>query len=175
MIRPELRQWAEPAAALLVMAGAIWLGFLGGWFFAALGLAGAFVAAIWLLDSLRRRRFRRQIAAPGLVELDEGAIRYYGARELGGQIALRDLVEIRLIRVSGQVCWRLRSADGQALLVPVDAAGAERMADAFAALPAMNMGRMAAAMAAVDGDMPGMQTLWTRGHPPMHRNHRDLT
>lgn len=175
MIRPELRLWAEPAAAILAIAASIWLALLGGWFFAALGLSGAVIAGIWLLDALRRRRFHRQITAPGLVELDEGAIRYYGARELGGQIALRDLVEIRLIKVSGQVCWRLRSADGQALLVPVDAAGAERMADAFAALPAMNMGRMAAAMAAIDGEMPGFQTLWTRGNQPAHGNRRDLT
>ena len=82
------------------------------------------VAVAWGIDARRRMRFRREIAAPGVVELIEGAIRYYGARALGGEIALRDLVEVRLLTLRGHPHWRLRSDAGEALLIPVEAAGA---------------------------------------------------
>ena len=98
------------------------------------------------------------------MELDEGAIRYLSPdRLLGGEIALRDLSEIRLLRLNGRAHWRLKSLDGQALLVPVDARGAEGLASAFAALPGVDMGRISAALKA---DGPTMQTLWTRNNHP---------
>lgn len=166
MIRPDLAQrlrpWAESLAALAAALVCLWIARLGGWFFGAIGLGGGAVALMWLIGALRRVRFARTIAAPGVVELDEGAIRYYGASALGKEIALRDLVEIRLLRLNGLVHWRLKSADGQALLIPLDAAGAPALADAFAALPNLDMGAIAAALAEVDRDGPSISTLWRR-------------
>lgn len=164
MIRPELaarlRPWAETLSALALVLFGIWVAALGGWVFRPMGGLIAVIAAIWALDARRRMRFRSKATAPGVVELDEGAIRYLSPdRVLGGEIALRDLSEIRLLRLSGQRQWRLKSLDGQALLIPVDAPGAERLASAFASLPGLDMGRIAAALA---HDGPAMQTLWTR-------------
>ena len=42
--------------------------------------------------------------------------------------------------------WRLKQADGQALLIPVDAKGAGRLFDAFANLPGMDTADLIAAL-----------------------------
>lgn len=168
MIRPELaeklRPWAETLAALATAGFGLWVFSLGGWIFWPLGALIAAAALAWALDARRRMRFHSDASAPGLVELDEGAIRYLSPdRILGGEIALRDLSEIRLLRLNGRAHWRLKSLDGQALLVPLDAAGAENLASAFAALPGLDMGRLAAALAARGVTV---QTLWSRGDRP---------
>lgn len=161
LIRPELveavRPWREVIAAGLTAAAGLWLFSLGGLVFQPLGVAVAAVAAVWGLGAWRRRRFQQAIAAPGLVEVEEGAVRYYAARALGGEIALRDLTEVRLLRLDGHAHWRLKGA-GQALLIPVDAAGAAALADAFAALPGFDLGRAAAALAG----RATVATVWRR-------------
>lgn len=164
MIRPELaarlRPWTETLAATTATALGLWVFSLGGWLFWPLGAVVAAASALWALDARRRMRFRHATLGPGMVELDEGAIRYLSpSRMLGGEIALRDLSEIRLLRLNGRRHWRLKSADGQALLLPVDAAGAEMLASAFASLPGVDMGRVSAALAE---DAPAIQTVWTR-------------
>lgn len=164
MIRPELRAalWAHretPAAGALALAG-LWLATRGGWFLGGLGLIVAGLGAGWAVLALRRARFARPVTDPGLVEIDEGRIGYYGAgaRGLGGYVALDDLIEIRLLRLNGQSFWRLKTLDAQAILIPVAAAGAEGLHDAFATLPGIDMGALVAAL-----DRPGtVQSLWSR-------------
>ena len=164
MIRPELRPYRETVAALVATGLGLWVFSRGGWVFWPLGALIAGASALWALDAWPRLRFRSRATAPGVVELDEGAIRYLSPdRLLGGEIALRDLSEIRLLRLNGRAHWRLKSLDGQALLVPVDARGADGLASAFAALPGVDMGRISAALKA---DGPTMQTLWTRNNHP---------
>ena len=46
----------------------------------------------------------------------------------------------------GRRLWRLKQSDGQALLIPVDAKGAERLFDAFANLPGMDSAALVAAL-----------------------------
>ncbi|WP_372802972.1 hypothetical protein [Paracoccus seriniphilus] len=166
MIREPVRQllsrWGEAIAAACVTLGGLWLIWLGGWFFLALGGMVAMVGLVLLIGAWRRIPFRRQIAAPGVVEVVEGAVRYFGANELGGEIALRDLVEIRLIRLNGQGHWRLRSIGGEALLIPVDAAGAEMLAHAFTALPGLQMGAVSSALAHVAEQSDAIHTVWRR-------------
>ena len=103
------------------------------------------IGAVLTVTALRRARFAQTIAAPGIVELDEGQVGYL-APELGGFLSLAELVEIRLLTLRGKRVWRLKQADGQALLIPVDAAGAERLFDAFAGLPGMDTQALVAAL-----------------------------
>lgn len=166
LVRPELRaqasRWSEAVVAAAILLAGLWLALRGGWFFAALGGLVLLVGLSLLIGAVRRLPFRRQVAAPGLVEVDEGAIRYYGAEILGGEIALRDLVEIRLLRLKGRGNWRLRSASGEALLVPVDAAGSDALAHAFTALPDLDMGTVSAALAHVARQSDAVRTVWRR-------------
>jgi len=95
-----------------------------------------------------------------VVELVEGRIGYFGAggSVMGGYVALEDLSEIRLLNLSGVQYWRLKTADGQALLIPTAAAGAPVLYDAFAALPGIDMG---AVVSALDRRIAA-QSLWSR-------------
>ncbi|HRO14905.1 MAG TPA: hypothetical protein PLL33_07660 [Paracoccus sp. (in: a-proteobacteria)] len=162
LIRPELvhrlRPWREVIAAALTALAGLWVFSLGGLVFRPLGLAIGAVAVVWGLGAWRRRSFARDVAAPGLVEVDEGAIRFYAARALGGEIALRDVTEIRLLRLNGRANWRLKTQAGEALLIPTDAAGAAALADAFAALPGFDLGRAASALAGT----AAVSTIWKR-------------
>lgn len=166
LIRPEIRNWvsrrAEALVALVVCVAGLWLALRGGWFLGALGAAVLLVGAALLVGAWRRLPFQRPIDAPGVVELVEGAVRYYGAASLGGEIALRDLVEIRLLRLRGHGHWRLRSRAGEALLIPVDAAGADALAHGFAALPGLDMGAVSAALAHVADQRDAVRTVWRR-------------
>lgn len=163
LIRPELadrlRPWREVMAAAAMALAGLWVFTRGGPIFGAAGLAIVAVAALWGLGAWRRMRFQMGIKAPGLVEIEEGAVRYFGARVLGGELALRDLDEIRLLRLNGHAHWRLKTTAGEALLVPVEAAGAAALADAFSALPGFDLGAAAAAL----GNDAAFTTVWRRG------------
>ena len=162
LIRPELvaavRPWRETIWAAATGLVGVWLISRGGWLFWPLGLLILGVAVVWGIDAARRTRFARDISAPGLVEIEEGAIRYYGAHQLGGEIALRDLTEIRLLRLSGRDHWRLRTDGGEALLIPLNAAGAGTLASAFTALPGFHMAETVAAIDSTDS----VRTVWRR-------------
>lgn len=165
-IRPELASKLHPwreviAAGLCVLFGA-WVFTRGGLLFQPLGLIIAALGIVWAITARRQMRFQRAIGAPGLVEIDEGAVRYFAPRALGGEIPLRDLSEIRFLRLSGRAHWRLKTLDGQALLIPIEAAGAGKLADAFTSLPGVDMRRITAALLP---EAPAIQTVWTRPTP----------
>ena len=104
------------------------------------------------------------MSAPGVVEVDEAQVAYLGPAT-GGFVSLPELAEIRLIAVQGQRHWRLKQTDGQALIIPVDAAGAGALYDAFAALPGIDMGRFLAAMEAAALPAELSPPLWRRSVP----------
>ena len=149
LIRPDLsaalwRGW-EVIAALLVVGLGLWFVWMGGYLLVPLGLGVAGIGAAWALQALRRLRFAQGVDAPGMVEIDEAQIGYLAA-DTGGFVGLPDLVELRFLTLGGRRMWRLKQADGQALLVPVNAAGAERLFDAFASLPGMDTQALVAAL-----------------------------
>lgn len=150
MIRPAARAqlWRAREAILgVAVAGlGVWLASLGGLILLPFGAALLALGVALALLAWRRMRFRTGGGAPGLVELDEGEIRYFGPQG-GGFLSLRELTELRLLSRSGHSFWRLKQADGQALLIPVAAEGAEALFDAFAALPGMDSQALVAALA----------------------------
>ena len=154
LLRPEvstwLRRWAESLAAL-GLAGlgvwALWRGFarfnqvqeLIGLVMLVIGLA-----AFWA--SFQRARFARGHLGPGLVEIDERQISYM--TPLGGAaVDLEALtrIEMRTYDAAGRV-WVLKQSRGASLQIPVNAAGADRLFDAFSALPGMESTRLVAAV-----------------------------
>lgn len=148
LVREEVmalaRRWREVIAAGAVALSGVWLMRLGGYLLFPLGALTTGSAAVWALQTVRRLRFVQDVDAPGMVEVDEGQVGYLGPT-FGGYVDLPDLVELRVIVIHGKRLWRLRSSDGQALLIPVAAAGGERLFDAFAALPGMDTQALAAA------------------------------
>ncbi|MDP4031857.1 MAG: hypothetical protein Q8P60_03200 [Pseudorhodobacter sp.] len=149
MIRPAVRaalhRWREVIVAAALAGFGLWLMALGGWLLTPIG-AAALVLALGLgVLALRRMRFWHGVGAPGVVEVIEGQISYFGP-DVGGFVALPELVEVRLVTLHGRQNWRLKQADGQALLIPVAAAGAAQLFDAFASLPGMDSQALVAAL-----------------------------
>lgn len=169
-IRPEvaraLSRGREVIAGIVVALVGLWLATRGGVVLLALG--GVVVAAALALTLIawRRMRFRLEVDAPGVVEIDEGRISYLGPI-MGGSVSLAELSQIEVLLVAGRRrCWRLSQADGQALLVPMAAAGADRLYDHFAALPGAD-GR--ALVAALEGGDGRARTVWRRPGAALHR------
>lgn len=150
LIRPEaaalIFKAREIIAALALATIGLWLITLGGLILTPIGAATLALAAGWGLMAFRRIRFAQGGDAPGMVEVDEAQIGYLGPTS-GGFVSIVELVELRLLTLRGRRLWRLKQADGQALLIPVDAAGADRLFDAFATLPGMDSGALVAALA----------------------------
>jgi hypothetical protein len=145
------------AAGIVALAG-LWLMWLGGYLLFPLGAVILAICAVWAVQTWRRLRFSQDLSAPGMVEVDEGQVGYLGPT-FGGFVALPDLVELRILTMQGQRLWRLKQSDGQALLIPVSAAGAERLFDAFASLPGMD----SQALVAAAGGNAGDGVVWRRG------------
>lgn len=154
LIRPEaqaaLWRWREVAVGVGIVALGAWLMRLGGYLLLPLGAAVVLAGLSLALLAWRRMRFAPQGDAPGVVQVDEGQVSYMGP-QVGGFISLSDLAEVRLIAIRGRRLWRLKQTDGQALLVPVEAAGAEALFDAFSALPGLSSASLLAALAPVPG------------------------
>ena len=154
MIRPEaqraLWRWREVAAGLGLALLGLWGMRLGGYLLVPLGAAVALAGMSLALLAWRRLRFATQGEAPGVVQVIEGQVSYMGP-QVGGFVSLRDLIELRLIAMQGRRLWRLKQADGQTLLIPVQAAGSEALFDAFAALPGMSSADLIAALTPARG------------------------
>jgi hypothetical protein len=155
VIRPEVTaaiwRMREVIAALGVVGVGLWLMWLGGYLLVPVGLGVVALGGSWGVLAFRRMQFAQAVDAPGVVEVDEGQVGYFGPG-IGGFVGLPDLVELRLVSVQGGRFWRLKQADGQALLIPVDAAGAERLFDAFASLPGMDTQALVTALVPVPGE-----------------------
>ncbi len=149
LIRPEvaalIHRYREALGAGVIVLAGLWMMALGGYVLVPLGLLVAGVGVVLTVNAVRKARFMQDVSAPGLVELDEAQVGYL-APETGGFLSLDELVEIRILVLRGKRMWRLKQADGQALLIPVDASGAERLFDAFANLPGMDTAALVAAL-----------------------------
>jgi len=152
LLRPEvtaaLSRGREVIAGVILAALGLWVATRGGYLLLAVGASLAVLGTGWAVNARHRLRFDQGPDGPGVVELDEGQIGYLGPAG-GGYVSLVDLVELRLLVLRGRRVWRLKQADGQALLIPVDAAGADRLFDAFASLPGMNTTALVAALQSV--------------------------
>ena len=179
MIRADLRadlwRWREVIGAGAVAALGLWVASGGGYLLVPIGLCIVALGAGLAMQGWRRLRFAQGGDAPGVVSVDEGQISYMGP-QLGGFVSVPELAELRLITLRGRRLWRLRQVDGQVLLIPVDAAGAEGLFDVFATLPGMDMAALLAALAP-QGDGSGrglvageqMVVIWRRAGQGMAR------
>jgi hypothetical protein len=152
LIRPEaartIARWREVLAAGGVLAAGLWLGTRPGWLLPPVGAVLGLAALAWGLVALRRMRFAGKGGAPGVVEVVEGQIAYFGPAG-GGFVAVGEIVEIAVILdAAGRRAFRLAPAAGPSLTIPVEAEGAARLHDALAQLPGIDLGRIAAASGA---------------------------
>jgi len=136
-----LWQWREIMLAGALALLGLWWGVTGRgllqWFGVALGIGGAVL--IWA--GFQRLRFAPQGDGPGVVQIDEKRLAYFGPLT-GGVIDLDDLTRVELDPNGQPAHWLLSGVGGQMVAVPVNAAGAEALFDVFAALPGIRTERM---------------------------------
>lgn len=144
-IRPEARaalwRWREvliaAAIGLLGLAWATGPGGLLGW----VGIALLVAAIALALVGVQRARFRTGTGGPGVVQVDEGQIAYFGPLT-GGAVATSELERIVLDPTSKPPHWLLQQP-GQAIVqIPINATGADALFDVFGALPGFSTQKM---------------------------------
>jgi hypothetical protein len=143
--RPEAKaalwQWREVLVAVgLALLGA-WLIMGPGLLLALPGWALVFGGGALCLVGIQRARFRGAGDGIGAVQVIEGQISYFGPLT-GGVMALESLERLTLDATQHPAHWRLDALQQQSLLIPVNAAGADALFDAFATLPTLKTERM---------------------------------
>lgn len=148
-VRPEARQWLQRWREAMLGAGCTALGL---WW--ALGTQGAVAWIGWVISAagiglmlagMQRGRFRLAGQGPGVVQVTEGQIAYFGPLT-GGAVALSELSRITLDPTGHPAHWSLSQQGQPDLYIPVNAEGADRLFDAFSSLPGMRTEHMLAQM-----------------------------
>ena len=168
-IRPELRaalwRFREVIAAAAILGVGLWwlatfyspVGWVG-WAFVALGvaLAGA---------GVQRARFRQGSGGPGIVQVRERRLAYFGPLT-GGVIDLDDMTRLELEpKAIPAPHWVVTGMGGQSVAIPVTAEGAEALFDLFAALPGIRTEQM---LAVLSRTPDARVTIWSRNRPLLH-------
>lgn len=161
-IRPEVQvqlwRWREViAAVLLVCIGLRWA-VTGLGLVMATGWALIAVAVVMGVVGAQRMRFRGCGHGPGVVQVLEGQISYFGPLT-GGAIAVSELERVRLDHTAKPAHWLLEQQDRGVLAIPVTARGAEDLFDVFAALPGLKTERM---LAELHRSGPHQVVIWQR-------------
>jgi len=161
-LRPEAVRTLTRWQGVLISAGVIAVGLmvaLGSYGITFwLGCAIALGGAIALVAAAQRMRFAAETGGPGVVQIDEGAIGYFGPLG-GGVIARSEMTALSLDRTGKPAHWALSQPDQDDVMIPLTAAGADALFDVFAALPGMKTERMLAEMRRSDA---GHTVLWRR-------------
>lgn len=134
-----------------------------------LGCVIAMIGAASLFAAAQRMRFAAGSGGPGVVQIDEGAIGYFGPLG-GGVIARSEMTGLTLDRTGKPAHWVLSQPGQEDVLIPLTAANADALFDVFAALPGMKTERMLTEMRRNDR---GRSLLWQR--PGTEAAHPRLT
>jgi hypothetical protein len=159
LIRPELaqtlRRWSEVLASLALSGFGLWTLQSHDRFIQIIGAAIIATGLGLALLAWRRLRFHRDTAAPGIVQVVEGQISYFGP-ETGGFVGIGQVLELHLVD-HGQT-WRLVTPE-EVLHIPVASEGSDALFDAFSQLNGL---RMAEVLTALDHPQ-ATRVLWL--HP----------
>ncbi len=137
-IRPELkakfwRMRETVFGGVLAAVGMYWAITANGVLSAA-GMSISIVASLLVFAGLQRARFRVQGAGPGMVQIDERQVVFYGPHE-GGVVSIDALQKLELepgVRPAG--AWILTEPGVPVLEIPTNAENAEALFDVFASL-----------------------------------------
>ena len=138
-LRPEVRALAWRYrdmlfGAVVLLLGVFWaqrsFGILQ-W----IGFGMIALGAIWAIAGVQRARFRQEGDGPGVVQIRERRLAYFGPLD-GGVIDVEDLTMLEIDPSSHpEPSWILTGIGGQRISIPINAAGAEDLFDVFAVLP----------------------------------------
>ena len=109
-----------------------------------LGFSMVVAGAVLMFAGFQRARFRVASDGPGMVQVDEGQVTYFGPLD-GGSVAIRQLSLVELDPKSKPAStWVLTEPGQPPLAIPTTASGAEALFDVFASLDGIRTERMLA-------------------------------
>lgn len=149
-----LARWRGAIAAVALAGLGLWWALGSGGIVAVLGWCMVALGAALGWSDWQRRRFAVAGDAPGLVEVLEGRISYFGPAG-GGVAALSEIEAILIAERAGRRAWVLRSPGQPDLVIPVAAHGAAALFDAFGSLPGLTGGTLVAALEGAVGEGAG--------------------
>jgi hypothetical protein len=156
VIRPEaaavLARFRDALIGAAVLAlGLYWGFFTGGGMLHWIGYAVALAGVALTFAGLQRARFAAGQGGPGVVQVVEGRIAYFGPH--GGGIAdVQALSRLILDPRTDPPHWILHRPGEPPLAIPLTAEGADTLFDAFATLPGLHTEAMLRHMQARGGD-----------------------
>ena len=168
-IRPELKQkiwrWREALLGLSVAFFGMLMAVSQDGVLAALGTSLAIVGALLTFAGIQRTRFRVGAGGPGVVQIDERMVTYYGPFD-GGSVSIDALVSVELEpRAKPAAEWVLSEAGGKPLHIPTNAENAESLFDVFAVLDGTRTENMLTQLRA----NPGARVhIWDSGQRCLH-------
>lgn len=161
-LRPEaeeaLWRWREVLIGLAVALVGLWFVLGPGLLLAVPGYVLMVGGAAFIWIGVQRVRFRKTGLGAGAVQVVEGQISYFGPLT-GGVVALREIERLSLERGNYPAHWKLEQPGQQPVMIPVNAAGADALFDAFAALPGLRTERM---LAELSDDKTLSVVIWER-------------
>ncbi len=167
-IRPGIRthfyKWSEAYLVALVLIIGIRI-FIRGLeiesiVYEAIGVATAILGLVLLRGTIQRIRFRRNQEAPGMVDVTEREISYFGPMH-GKTVSLESLIKIELRESEAYASvWVLHNSEGDPMIVPTSAKGSDRLFDAFTSLSGV---KMDALVKAVNTVPVHNHVIWERG------------
>jgi hypothetical protein len=168
-LRPEAKaqlvRWRETLAGLGAAALGLWLALTAYGVLFGLGIVLVLGGAALAAAGVQRARFRLGSEGPGVVQIVEGRVTYFGPWG-GGGASLDRLAWLELVPVRGGAgAWVLIEDEGERLEIPVDARGADRLFDVFAALEGLDTRAMLAAMRP---PVRERTLIWQRDRPRLH-------
>lgn len=154
-IRPEvwngIWRWREALfGVFLACCGMFWaVGQQGT--LAAIGTSIAIVGALIIFAGIQRTRFRVGTGGPGIVQVHERLVTYYGPFD-GGSVSIDALESVQLDPTVKPAEWILHEVGGQPLSIPTSAENAEILFDVFSTLDGIKTENMLAKLRSQPGE-----------------------
>lgn len=168
-MRPEARaslwRWREALTGLALLAVGLWWTYASFGIVRVIGMILTLGAIILVIAGIQRARFRQTGKGPGIVQVAERRLAYFGPLT-GGQMDIADLTRLELDPTGLPAAhWILTGVGGQSIAIPVNAQNADALFDLFGSLE----GIQTAAMLDALSQTPDMRvTVWEKTRPLLH-------
>lgn len=172
-LRPEakatLLRWREALIGAGLLAISVWWGLGAHGFVRGTAIVIGTVGLALLWNGVRRARFQPGTGGPGMVEVDERQITYFGP-DGGGAISIDALVRVTIHTTADgpfedDVFWVFDDDAGAHLRIPSSAEGAGALFDALVALPGANYEAVIRAMQSTE---LAQFDIWQKSPPRLH-------